>query len=394
MNYDFKSTVDRRNTGSVKWEQMYSWKKDVANDVVPLSVADMEFVSPPEIVDGLKAFLDEQVLGYAMPYDAYLNSVVDWQMRRHGFEIQKEWVVNTPGVVLAVLAAIKAFTEEGGGVILFKPIYYPFTNMIDLANRKEVNVPLIDNDGRYEIDFEGFAKEAAKAENKLLIMCSPHNPSGRVWTREELEKVDKIASENNLIVLADEIWNDIVMPGYEHIGYATVSDYSHQNSIVCTAPSKTFNIAGIKASNIIVPNEKIRTAFADELDKMHSSSLNILAYKACEIAYTKSEAWADELITVIAANHKLVKDYFEKNHPEIKVYHSEGTYLSWLDFRGLGMDHLELEKFLHEEAEFYTDEGYIFGDEGKGFERLNIACPAHVLETQLKKLSAALNARK
>ncbi len=390
MNYDFKTRVNRRGTGSVKIEQMLGWNPDVAEDIIPLSVADMEFVTPPEIVEGLKKHLDEQILGYSKPYKAYYDAVKSWQKRRHDFDIEDEWIVNSPGVVAAVLAAIRAFTAEGEGVMLFKPIYYPFTSMINLGKRREVNISLLDIDGKYEVDFEGFEREAKKPENKLLILCSPHNPSARVWTLDELTRISKICSENDVVVLSDEIWNDIIMPGYKHTVFANVSSEAKMNSIICTAPSKTFNIAGLKASNIIIPNPDLREKFAFEMNNMHSSSLNALGYKACEVAYNQSEAWLEEMIKVVIENQKVVRGFFENRFPQIKVYEPEGTFLMWLDFRALGIDHLELERRLHEDAQFFTDEGYIFGDEGIGFERLNIACPTDVLEEQLEKLGAWL----
>lgn len=389
MKYDFKTRVNRRNVGAAKIEKMLSINPDIPENVVPLSVADMEFLTPPEITEGLKKHIDEQILGYSMPYKAYYDAVKSWQKRRHNFEIQDDWIINSPGVVNAVLAGIRAYTSEGEGVMLFKPIYYPFTAMINLAKRKEVNIPLVDKDRKYYIDFEKFEEEAKKQCNKLLILCSPHNPTGRVWTIDELKKISEICLKNNVTVLSDEIWNDIIMPGYKHTVFAKISEEAKNNSIICTAPSKTFNIAGLKASNIIIPNKNLRDKFAEEMKKTHSSNLNVFAYKACELAYDKSEKWLEAMIKVIVENKNLVKKFFEDRFPKIKVYEPEGTFILWVDFRELGLDYLKLEKLLQENY-FFANEGYIFGDEGKGFERFNIACPADVLKEQLERLANAI----
>lgn len=391
MAYDFKTVVDRRKSGSVKWNQMYGWKKDVAEDVIPLSVADGEYRTAPQIVEGLKKHIEEQVLGYSTAYEGYYEAVKSWLSRKHDYQIQNEWVVNTPGVVCAVLAAIRAFTEEGEGVIINRPVYYPFGNMIELAKRTEVNIPLIDNNGHYEIDFSALEEAASKKENKLLILCSPHNPTGRVWKEEELRKIAEIAVKRDLIVFSDEIWNDIVYEGYKHTIFSKVLDEVRARSIIATAPSKSFNIAGLKASNIIVEDEKLRARMNAVLEDMFVHGLNNIGYKACEIAYNEAEDWLNEMLLEIKKNLDFSKKYFAEHHPEIIVYEPEGTFLLWLDFRPLGMDHLALEKFLHEEAEFYTDEGYVFGKEGEGFERINLALPLEKLEIQYKKLTAALN---
>lgn len=391
MAYDFKSVVDRRSSGSVKWNQMYEWKREVAEDVIPLSVADGEYKTAPQIVEGLKKHIEAQVLGYSTTYGAYYEALKSWLLRKHDFEIKNEWVVNTPGVVCAVLAAIRAFTEEGEGVIINRPVYYPFGNMIALAKRTEVNVPLINNNGHYEVDYAALEEAASKKENKLLILCSPHNPTGRVWKREELKRIAEIAVKHDLIVFSDEIWNDIVFEGHEHTIFSKVLDEVRSRSIIATAPSKSFNIAGLKASNIIVEDEKLRARMNAVLEDMFVHGLNNIGYKACEIAYNEAEDWLNEMLAEIKKNLEFSKEYFAKHHPEIVVYEPEGTFLLWLDFRPLGMDHLALEKFLHEEAEFFTDEGYVFGKEGEGFERINLALPLEKLEIQYKKLTTALN---
>ncbi|MDE1548879.1 MalY/PatB family protein [Jeotgalibaca caeni] len=390
MTYDFQTPVNRKNTGSAKWEQMYAWNPDVAADVIPLSVADMELKSPPEVTEGLRDYLNDAVLGYTIPYPAFQESVAAWQKNRHGWDIEPEWVVQTQGVVAAFYAAIRAFSSKGDGVLLFRPVYYPFGSAIADNERTEVNIPLLEQDGFYTIDFEAFETAAAKPENKILLFCSPHNPVGRVWTMEELARVAEIAVKHELLVISDEIWNDLVFKTNPHTVLATVTPALKPYLITCTSPSKTFNLAGMGISNIIIEDDSLRHQFSREVAQVRGDMIGPLSYKACELAYAKGAAWLDELLELVLTNQKLVHDFFKNNFPQIKAPISEGTYLQWIDFRALGMANEELEEFLHEEAQFFTDEGYIFGIDGSGFERINVALPTHLLQVQLDYLAAAL----
>lgn len=390
MKYDFTTLESRKNTGSIKWEQMYEWNPNVADNIVPLSVADMELKPVPEVIEGLKKYLDKVILGYTAAYPSFLNSVISWIEKRHKYKVEKEWIVNTPGVVNAFYAAVNAFTNPGDGVIIFRPVYYPFSMAIEKNNRKIVNCPLIETDGYYTIDFEKLENLAKKAENKLIIFCSPHNPIGRVWKKDELKKLGEIAVKNNTIIVSDEIWCDIIIPGYEHFMMGRLGGEIEDNLILCTAPSKTFNLAGMATSNIIIKNKELRDKYSETLQVMRSASINILGYKACELAYTYGEEWLFELIKLIDTNQKIVKKFFDEKFPKIKARLIEGTYLQWIDFRALNLSNEELENFMHMEAEFFTDEGYIFGDEGSGYERINLAAPTWVIEDSLKRLEKAL----
>lgn len=390
MKYDFTTLESRKNTGSIKWEQMYEWNPNVADNIVPLSVADMELKPVPEVIEGLKKYLDKVILGYTAAYPSFLNSVISWIEKRHKYRVEKEWIVNTPGVVNAFYAAVNAFTNPGDGVIIFRPVYYPFSMAIEKNNRKIVNCPLIETDGYYTIDFEKLENLAKKGENKLIIFCSPHNPIGRVWKKDELKKLGEIAVKNNTIIVSDEIWCDIIMPGYEHFMMGRLGGEIEDNLILCTAPSKTFNLAGMATSNIIIKNKELRDKYSETLQVMRSASINILGYKACELAYTYGEEWLFELIKLIDTNQKIVKKFFDEKFPKIKARLIEGTYLQWIDFRALNLSNEELENFMHMEAEFFTDEGYIFGDEGSGYERINLAAPTWVIEDSLKRLEKAL----
>ena len=363
---------------------------NVSEDVIPLSVADMEFKTAPEIVDGLKTFLDRAILGYTDQYESFLDAVVNWQKRRHDWDIDKEWIVNTQGVVSAFYTAIRAFSKQGEGIINFRPVYYPFAAAIKDNERTEVNVPLIKEDDYYTIDFEKFEEAAADPNNKVLLFCSPHNPVGRVWTKEELEKVANIAVKHDLYVISDEIWYDFVMPGHKHTVLAKVNDALHEKLITCTAPSKTFNLAGLMTSNIIISNKALRNQYKRELDNIHGGSVGILGYKACELAYDESEAWLDELLDIIDTNQHLVHDFFKENFPQIKAPLIEGTYVQWIDFNALELKPEALKQFLQEEAEFFASDGYVFGKEGRGFIRVNLALPTDALKETLDRLKKAL----
>lgn len=390
MKYDFETLLSRKNQGSYKWEQMYGWNPNVGEDVVPLSVADMEIKTAPEIVEGLKDFLDNAILGYTGPYSSFIQAVRNWCETHYGYTFEKEWLINTPGVVNAFYGAVNAFTQEGDCVVIFKPVYYPFSMAIEDNKRNLVNCPLIEKDGHYSIDFEKFEEISKDPKVKLLIFCNPHNPVGRVWTKEELTRVAEICVKNNIIVVSDEIHCDLIMPGNKFTSMMTIKNGIEDRLITCFAPSKTFNLAGLSTSNIIVPNKELREKYFKTLSVMKNTQVNILGYKACEIAYNKCDEWLKQLLQVLNTNQHVVKRFFEENFPKIKAPLIEGTYLMWVNFRTLGLSNEELEKFMHMEAEFFTDEGYIFGNEGSGYERINLAAPTHVIEKALVRLGSAL----
>jgi len=396
MKYDFTTRVNRKDDGSMKWNDMYKKNPKVGSAVVPLSVADMEFPNPPEIIQGLKAYLDKTVLGYTHPTSRYFGALIEWMKTRHNWDVREEEVLLSPGIVPAFFMAIKALTKPGDGIIIQPPVYYPFYMAINSNNRKLIPNPLVRDEKylTYHIDFDDLEAKARDPNNKVLLFCSPHNPVGRVWKEEELRRVSDICLRNDVIMLSDEIHFDILLPGAKHTVYATLSEEAAQNCIVFTAPSKTFNLAGMQTSNLVIPNkdilDKVRTEFM-------SNSIFILGnmgIKACEIAYSQCSQWLDEFILFLEKNCDLVRNYFAEHIPQVKVYKVEGTYLQWLDFRAFGMDAKELENFMINEAEWFTDEGIMFGEEGSGFERINLACPSAVLEEALERLGKALVARK
>lgn len=391
--YDFSTSPDRKNSGSAKWAAMKKNYPQVPDTIIPLSVADMELPTAPEIVTGLQEYLSHNILGYTIPTDNYLRAVCSWMLRRHDFKIDPQWIISSPGVVPAIFNAVRAFTQKGDGVIVMPPVYYPFYRAILQNDRRVIENPLIYNDGTYHIDFDDLEKKARDKQTHLLILCSPHNPVGRVWTKEELRKVVDICLKNDVLLVADEIHSDIILPGFKHTTLATLSTKAADNCLICTAPSKTFNLAGLQVSNIIIKNDDIRHKFTKTALKAGYGALNALGYKACELAYNECEAWLDEFINLLSKNKKLCTDFIEKNIPQIKITNLEGTYLQWWNCRSLGMNKKDLEFFMTRKALIFFDEGYIFGKEGEGFERINLACPATVLEDALHRLQNALAAK-
>lgn len=391
MKYDFETLISRKNAGASKWISMEKINSNVGEDIVPFSVADMEFKNPPEIIEGLKKYMDSSILGYTEATEEYYKAVCSWMERRHDWKIEKEWITEFSGVVPALYTIVRALTKEDDGVLVMTPVYYPFYKAITVNNRKVVRSELTFCKNHYEIDFKDFEEKAKMESTKLLILCNPHNPVGRVWSEEELKKIGRICIDNNVLIISDEIHFDLIMPQYKHTVFANISEEFAQNSVICTAPSKTFNLAGLQASNIIIPNKKIRDKVVSQRRiATGNSGLNIFGYKACEIAYNECEEWLNELIQVLNENKKLVENFMKDNLPQVKVINLEGTYLQWMDFRALENDHKELEKFMTTEAMLFLDEGYVFGDEGRGFERINLACPTKILQAALNRLLEAV----
>lgn len=387
MAYDFETVMKRYGMGSGKWDEMEKADPNMPEDVIPFSVADMEFVEAPEIVNGLKDFLDHSVLGYANATDEFKESVCRWMRERRGWDAKPEWILPSHGVVDAFFAAVRCFSEEGDGVLLLTPVYYPMYTAITKNNRKLVDCPLVRRGDTYDIDFDDLEKKLRDENTKLFLMCSPHNPCGRVWTREELEKISSLCLKYHVLVIDDEIHHDLIMPGYEHTVFASISQEAEQNCLVLTAPSKTFNLAGMQTSNIFIPNDRLREQFADfQLHTCTNPKCNILGYKACELAYNHCGEWLDECISVISRNRDVVTAFMKENFPQIKVCELQATYLLWMDWNGLGLDYKELERINHEEARLFFDEGYVFGKQGEGFERWNLACPTKYIEAALERM--------
>ena len=309
--------------------------------------------------------------------------------------MKPEWRLDCPGVIPAFFAAIRAYSEPGDGIIVNTPVYYPFYLAIERNARKVIRNPLLVQDGKYQIDFEGLEEMARHPKNKVLLFCSPHNPTGRVWRREELARVAQICLENDVLLISDEIHFDLIMPGHRHTIMATLGEDIAQRTIVCTAPSKTFNLAGMTTSNIVIPNPDLRARFKQEMEAQGLHRLNILGYKACELAYTRAEPWLDKLLVLIDHNRRELKNFMAKELPEVVVFDLEGTYLQWMDLRPLGFEVEELERIMQHEALVFFDEGHIFGrEEGGGFERMNIACSTDSMLDALNRIVLAVRAHR
>lgn len=391
MKYDFETVLDRYDNGSVKWNLMKKKKPQVARGIVPFSIADMEFKNPPEIVEALKDWLDQGVLGYQTAEPSWYEAVTGWTRRRYGWETRPEWFYTTPGIVNALYHGVAAFTEEGDGVIIMPPVYHPFYKAVEENGRRLVRCPLIEGENLlYSIDCEKLEELASKPENRLLILCNPHNPVGRVWTREELMEVSRICLKHQVFVISDEIHCDLIMPGNTFTSFASLSEEIEKNTMTCMAPSKTFNLAGLQASCVIIPDQERRRRLKAQMAKVSfEGRVNALGYKAMEAAYTKCDAWLDEAIQVIWENHRTLKQFMEERLPEIRTAKLQGTYLQWMDLRAFGWTPERQEEIMTE-ADLFFDEGILFGPEGKGFERMNLACPKSVLLDALSRLEKAV----
>ena len=388
MGYDFTTIIDRSACGSSKWAGMRKIDPHTGPDVLPMSTADMEFLTAPEIREGLKTYIDTVIQGYTDPTQAYFDAVLDWQRRRHGYEGKQEWIVTTSGVVPAIFFLVNLLTEPGDGIIIQQPVYYPFSLAAKLTGRRLVNNALIRKEGTYEIDFDDLEAKARDPRNKILIFCNPHNPVGKVWSREDLERLVEICAANHVFIIDDEIHNDLVMPGHRHTALPTVSAEASRICAYCTAPSKTFNLAGMQLSNIFIEDPEVRGRLS--LSKLMGMSLSQVAisYEACRLAYEKGEPWLEELLQVVDGNAKYVASFLAEHIPQARCYPLEGTYLLWVDFGGLDLHHKELERLMLS-AKLFLDEGAMFGKEGRGFERFNLALPRSAVESAMARLLKA-----
>jgi cystathionine beta-lyase len=392
--YDFTTTVNRLDQNAEKWVTMHDKNPEVGKNVAPFSIADLDMKNAPEITEGLKAYLDEAVLGYTKPGQAYLDSVVNWMKRRHNWTITADQIAVSGGIIPAIHDFVRCYAKEGEGVILLTPVYYPFYSAIRNNNRKTVEVPLLTDGSKYTINFDALEAVAKDPNNKLILFSSPHNPVGRVWTKEELYKVGKICTDNHVVIVSDEIHFDLIMPGYVHTVFATVSDEFSHNVVTCTSPSKSFNVAGMLTSAIIFNDDGLKAAFLKQQEKNGFDCLSPLGYKTCEIAYNKCEKWLDGLIALVSRNYGVLKAYVAEKLPQVKLYPLEGTYLAWMDFSALGLSAEELEAFNIHEAQVFFDEGYVFGKVGSCFERMNIACPTATMVAALDRITEKLKEKK
>ena len=350
----------------------------------------MDFRLPEEVIKDITDRVQHGVFGYTDPGDKYRNIVKEWYERRHGFTFDGEDITVTPGVVYAIAIAIRAFTEPGDAVIIQQPVYYPFSETIVLNKRKVVNNQLIYKDGHYEIDFEDFEKKIIDNNVKMFLLCSPHNPVGRVWTEAELTRLAEICDRHRVYVFADEIHSDFVYPGFKHTSFMSLAPELRKRLVLGTSPSKTFNLAGLQVANIIIPDKEMHRSFDRENEAAGYSQPNVLGMVACMSVYTKGEQWLDELLEYLKGNLDYVREFVKKEIPAVKLIEPEGTYLIWLDFSKVVDNHKELEDIIVNKAKLWLDPGIIFGRETNLFERINIACPRSVLEQAMEQLKEAL----
>ncbi len=388
MNYDFKTVPSRRGTGSIKWDSMLKLQPHLPGDVLPFSIADMEFMTAPEIREGLCRYLETNVLGYTSPTDAYYRAVDSWMKRRHGFSVSEDQIVLSDGVVPAIDAAVRIFTDPGDSVLVPTPVYFPFFSSVTKARRKLVTCDLIRTGDTYVFDFDSFEREASRPETTLCILSSPHNPIGKVYSASALRRIASICCKNHVYLVCDEIHHDLVLPGHTFTSAGTLADDLKQNIMLCTAPSKTFNLAGLACSNLIFFDKARRDAF---VNGGGSHNVNALGLAACRIAYDYAEPWLEALLNVLEDNRAAVESFLGQYIPMLHSTRLEATYLMWIDCRELGMDDRELAVFLRSRALLHANAGNLFGTAGSGFIRINIACPRESLMLMLTRLRAAVD---
>ncbi len=392
---EFTTELDRSGTSSIKWsliqdiENPSQWLKTDdyfgADRTLPMWVADMDFRSPEAVVKAIEDRAKHGVFGYTGTSDSYLNSIVDWMKRRHDWKIKPDWIVTTPGVVPALHMLVQALTENNDNVVIQQPVYYPFFSAIKENGRNLISNSLIVENGNYSMDFEDLEKVTANPQTKLIILCNPHNPVGRVWTVDELLQFGNICRKNNVIVVADEIHGDLVFKRKSFTPFASLEDFG-DFTITCTAPSKTFNLAGLQTSNLIIENSALRLSFQKILRCNGLMGGNTFGLVACEAAYNHGEEWLDKLLAVLTSNLDYMEDYFSHHFPSFDLIRPQGTYLAWFDCNRLGLDHKDLRKKFMAEAKIFLDDGSIFGAEGNGFQRINIACPRAILEDAMQRV--------
>ena len=387
-NLNFDKIIDRRNTRCLKYD--FAVERNMPADVLPLWVADMDFETSSYIEDAIIERAKHAIYGYSEVKTPYFDILKKWMQKHHDWDIQRKWLVKTPGVVFALAMAVKAYTEPGDAVLIQQPVYYPFSEVIKDNGRNVVsNTLYLGEDNRYHIDFEDFEQKIVDHKIKLFLLCNPHNPVGRVWTKEELTRLGDICVKHHVTVVSDEIHEDFIFKG-KHQVFANIKKEYEEITVTCTAPSKTFNIASLMISNILIPNPELKRKFKHQMDAAGISQLNVLGLVACEAAYEHGEEWYQAMKAYVKENIEFVKQYVEEQLPSVNMVEHEGTYLVWLDFRGTGLSVEELDDKIINQAKLWLDSGKIFGSCGEGFQRINVACPRKVLEEALERIKKSL----
>lgn len=385
MKYNFDEIIDRHGTESVKWDAVSErWGR---NDLLPMWVADMDFRTPPFVMEALRKRLEHEVLGYTFACEEWYTAIIDWLQQRHGWAVTREMLTFMPGIVRGLAFAIQCFTEKGDKVMVMSPVYHPFFLVTEKSNRKAVYSSLVLRDDQYFIDFDRFRNDVKGC--KMLILSNPHNPGGRVWTLEELKQIAEICYESGTLVVSDEIHADLTLPPYKHHTYALVSDKARRNSLVFMSPSKAFNMPGLASSYCLIENSKIRRQFQDYMEAGEFSEGHMFAYLSVAAAYRNGTEWLDQVISYIKANIDFTDTYLREKIPVIRMIRPQASYLVFLDCRGLRLNQKDLVNLFVDGAHLALNDGTMFGKEGQGFMRLNVACPRSVLEKALKQLKEA-----
>ena len=389
MPVDFDTVPNRRGTNCFKYD--FAREMGMPEDVLPLWVADMDLPTAPAVLERLHALAEHGIFGYTGVKDAYFSAVHNWYAQRFGWETQRSWLVTTPGVVFAIAIAIRAFTQKGDAILIQQPVYYPFANKVTENDRQLVVNPLVLKNGRYEMDFADMERKIVDYHVKMLLLCSPHNPVGRVWTKEELLRVGEICQKHGVLVVSDEIHADFTYAGHTHRVFASVKSEFADFTITCTAPSKTFNLAGLQNSNIFIPNRQLRHAYKKELSACGCGGTNCMGMAACQVAYEAGADWLEQLKQYLAGNLAYIRQFLREKLPDIALIEPEGTYLVWLDLRKLGLTEQQQRQLIVQDAKLWLDTGTLFGQGGEGFERINIACPRTTIEQAMQRLEHAVH---
>ena len=384
MKHNFDNIIDRHGTYSIKYDYLSRGKPE---GTLPMWVADMDLPTPPCVIESLAECVHHGIYGYSEPDAAYFEVVQNWFLQRFGWNVKREWLVATPGVVTAIYIAVRALTEKGDGVLIQQPVYHPFEFAVQDTERKLLVNQLIYKNGQYTIDFDDFESKVKQA--KLFILCSPHNPVGRVWTKKELTRMGEICLKHGTIIIADEIWQDLIYAPHQHQVFTALAPEFADITITATAPSKTFNLAGLQLSNIFIPNASLKRKFTKEYNACGLSQVSMMGLVSCKAAYEHGADWVDKLVEYLNGNMMLIQTFLEKNIPEIKLVKPEGTYLAWLDCSGLGITTQELNEIIINKAKLWLHCGIRFGKGGEGFQRINAACPQETLNQALARLKSA-----
>ena len=386
--YDFDTIIDRRNTDCAKWDDMTGLFG--TNDLLPMWVADMDFKAPPEVIEALRDRVDHGIFGYTRRLDHYRESIAAWFLRRHGWSIDTSWIRHAPGVVPALSMAVLAFTQPGEGILVQPPVYYPFFSTIKERGRTVVENPLKFDGKRFTMDFDDLERKLDDSSVKLVFLCSPHNPTGRVWTREELTRFGELCAARGVVVVSDEIHCDILFGGAKHTPLADVSDEMKELTITSVAPSKRCNIAGLATSAVIIPSRRLRDDYQSIVDFLHIDGSNVFGATGLMAAYDRGEAWLDALLVYLEDNLDYIDEFLAEHLPMVRMVRPEGTYVPLLDCRSFGLTGPELERLLVERGKVALDGGHWFGTGGEGFIRINIAAPRSLLKDGLERIAATL----